>query len=446
VPRDDWGGAGLLGVTIKLDDYGGADERLVRVLEVQEHSPAAVAGLVPEQDFLLGTTACALESADVLARVLHENLDRVVELYVYNSASDMVRVVGLLPTYSWGNQDSLLGAEVGTGYLHRLPTSCRNSIGQSVERKVQVLVEKDKHDGGNLDLNEETVQMEPHLEMEVDSEDTALRTEASTKQPHQLGRAELSRSLDTEESMRSISLVSETGADNLPQQAQRSSQADEADATTTATAPEVTKEKDSHKSENNQSEGAPSKEPPSESKQQPSSPERTNEPSMEIPTSTFQPTEEKPDRKHFSEEAHASSASQLPPFPESAAMKKDGESSNPPPPPPPPPQQIPSNQSPSDLSPPPPPPPPAAVPPPPPPPPPGKQSPKKGTVEEDDDDDADHEDGPEEESDEGSNEGSDDDGEYEADSEEEDDDEGKESVKKSGFFSSFMPAPPKMHY
>jgi hypothetical protein len=34
-------GAGLLGVTIKLDDYGGADERLVRVLEVEDHSPAA---------------------------------------------------------------------------------------------------------------------------------------------------------------------------------------------------------------------------------------------------------------------------------------------------------------------------------------------------------------------------------------------------------------------
>ena len=34
-------GAGLLGVTIKLDNYGGADERLVRVLEVEEHSPAA---------------------------------------------------------------------------------------------------------------------------------------------------------------------------------------------------------------------------------------------------------------------------------------------------------------------------------------------------------------------------------------------------------------------
>ena len=41
VPRDDWGGAGLLGVTIRLDNYGGAEERMVRVLDVQPHSPAA---------------------------------------------------------------------------------------------------------------------------------------------------------------------------------------------------------------------------------------------------------------------------------------------------------------------------------------------------------------------------------------------------------------------
>ena len=40
VPRKDWGGAGLLGVTIRLDDYGGADERLVRVLEIDDDSPA----------------------------------------------------------------------------------------------------------------------------------------------------------------------------------------------------------------------------------------------------------------------------------------------------------------------------------------------------------------------------------------------------------------------
>lgn len=41
VPNEFEGGVGLLGVTIKLDNYGGADERLVRVLDVEEGSPAA---------------------------------------------------------------------------------------------------------------------------------------------------------------------------------------------------------------------------------------------------------------------------------------------------------------------------------------------------------------------------------------------------------------------
>jgi GRASP55/65 PDZ-like domain len=40
-PQEGWGGAGLLGVTIRLDNYGGAEDRLVRVLNVQPHSPAA---------------------------------------------------------------------------------------------------------------------------------------------------------------------------------------------------------------------------------------------------------------------------------------------------------------------------------------------------------------------------------------------------------------------
>ena len=151
VPRDNWGGAGLLGVTIKLDDYGGADERLVRVLEVvgtndnhndNASSPANLAGLIPGTDFLLGTTTTTLGSTELLAALLHQHLNKVLELYVYNSTTDVVRVVGLHPTYRWGSNggvsDSLLGAAVGTGYLHRLPESCRTTIGSSVERRVSI--------------------------------------------------------------------------------------------------------------------------------------------------------------------------------------------------------------------------------------------------------------------------------------------------------------------
>lgn len=169
--------------------------------------------MVPEHDFLLGTTACALESTDVLASVLYEHIDRVVELYVYNCISDVVRVVGLLPTYKWPNGTGLLGAEVGTGYLHGLPTSCRQTIGHSIERKVNVV------DANNDSLEEDNVQLEPHLEMEVvedieqyesdrhvhgsaalggeglyggknndDDDHIGLAAPRRTKQPHELGR------------------------------------------------------------------------------------------------------------------------------------------------------------------------------------------------------------------------------------------------------------------
>jgi hypothetical protein len=101
-----------------------------------------VAGLVPYKDYLLGTTTATLDSTETLAHLLKAHRDRVVELYVYNSDSDVVRVVALLPTLSWGGgvdnyRGGLLGASVGTGYLHRLPSSTRHTEGVSVERKVR---------------------------------------------------------------------------------------------------------------------------------------------------------------------------------------------------------------------------------------------------------------------------------------------------------------------
>ena len=181
IPDDTWGGAGLLGVTIRLDNYAGAEDRLVRVLSVQPKSPAAVAGLVPEKDFLLGTTHQTLESTNQLAAVLQEYQDHVVELYVYNTDSDIVRVVALMPTLSWGG-GGLLGAEVGTGYLHRLPASARETEGQSVERKVRyvrsVPCSSGSSGGGggndnNISDNKSSrgksrtvLELEPQLEME----------------------------------------------------------------------------------------------------------------------------------------------------------------------------------------------------------------------------------------------------------------------------------------
>ncbi|EGB04761.1 hypothetical protein AURANDRAFT_6242, partial [Aureococcus anophagefferens] len=113
-PTRNWGGQGMLGVTIRFDTYHKADEHLVRVLEVAPGSPAEIAGLRAGTDYLLGTAERVLNDECTL------HLDKPVEFYVYNTETDEVRVVVLLPTYSWGG-GGCLGAAVAHGYLHRLP-------------------------------------------------------------------------------------------------------------------------------------------------------------------------------------------------------------------------------------------------------------------------------------------------------------------------------------
>jgi len=214
-PSSTWGGAGLLGVTIRLDNYADAHTRMIRCLEVEQpNSPAALAGLVPFQDYLLGTTVQTLDSVETLAALLQAAADTVVELYVYNAVSDMVRVVALVPTLqressssngngnssngknrngknSSGSGSGLLGAQVGTGYLHRLPAAVQNTSGASVQRKVRHMAchtdkSNNKSDTPSKSKTPTTtvarspndpskgttlVEVEPQLEMEICNDD-----------------------------------------------------------------------------------------------------------------------------------------------------------------------------------------------------------------------------------------------------------------------------------
>lgn len=72
-----------------------------------------------------------------------------------------------MPTYKWGDGRGLLGAEVGTGYLHRLPSTSRTTSGTSIERRVRYVNENE--DGA--DNEEKMMEMEPQLEMEEAEED-----------------------------------------------------------------------------------------------------------------------------------------------------------------------------------------------------------------------------------------------------------------------------------
>ena len=55
-----WGGTGLLGATVRFDETEKAMNEGVRVLDVFEKSPAAHAGLIPYNDYLLASTDVSL--------------------------------------------------------------------------------------------------------------------------------------------------------------------------------------------------------------------------------------------------------------------------------------------------------------------------------------------------------------------------------------------------
>jgi len=115
-----WEGNGLLGATVRYDIINVDENQGIRVLEIFNNSPAVHAGLVPFQDFLLGTPQTAFHEIDELVEVVTANINQRMQVYVYNVDSETVREVELKPNNSWGG-DGCIGCDIGTGLLHRIP-------------------------------------------------------------------------------------------------------------------------------------------------------------------------------------------------------------------------------------------------------------------------------------------------------------------------------------
>lgn len=118
-PSANWGGQGLLGVSIRFCSFEGATENVWHVLEVHPSSPAELAGLRPFSDYIIGADSVMHESEDFFTLIeAHEG--RSLKLYVYNVNDDTCREVSITPNHTWGGEGSL-GCGVGYGYLHRIP-------------------------------------------------------------------------------------------------------------------------------------------------------------------------------------------------------------------------------------------------------------------------------------------------------------------------------------
>ena len=131
-PSRHWPGEGLLGITIRFDTFYGTSAQnydeggLIRVLSVDESSPAANAGIEPLETYLLGTPEIVFSSVEALQHCLLQHIDNSVEIYTYSTSTDEISITSLTPTKS-----KLLGAELGIGFLHVLPASLRQTPGKN---------------------------------------------------------------------------------------------------------------------------------------------------------------------------------------------------------------------------------------------------------------------------------------------------------------------------
>eukprot|EP00922_Rhytidocystis_sp_ex-Travisia-forbesii_P041445 GHVS01061907.1.p1 GENE.GHVS01061907.1~~GHVS01061907.1.p1 ORF type:complete len:519 (+),score=97.14 GHVS01061907.1:233-1789(+) len=131
-----WGGTGLLGATVRYDIFESASTQGVRVLDVFTNSPAASAGLVPYSDFILGTADIAFKDLDELIESVSGHIGRQLSLHVYNSETETLREVLIMPTWEWGGK-GCLGCDIGVGFIHRVPRSRHAPTEQSPEKSQQ---------------------------------------------------------------------------------------------------------------------------------------------------------------------------------------------------------------------------------------------------------------------------------------------------------------------
>ncbi|KAM9349726.1 Golgi reassembly-stacking protein 1a [Symphorus nematophorus] len=119
VPSNMWGGQGLLGASVRFCSYQGANENVWHVLDVEVSSPAALAGLQPHSDYIVGADQVLQDSEDFFSLIeAHEG--KPLKLLVYNTQTDACREVVVTPNGAWGGEGSL-GCGIGYGYLHRIP-------------------------------------------------------------------------------------------------------------------------------------------------------------------------------------------------------------------------------------------------------------------------------------------------------------------------------------
>ncbi|KYQ91761.1 golgi reassembly stacking protein [Tieghemostelium lacteum] len=129
-PSDSWGGQGLAGISIRYCSWSKILENVWHVLDVYLASPANEADLQTRTDYIVGTPDIILNEQEDFFTLINNNMYRPVQLYVYSSLTEHVRLVTITPNKNWGGSGSL-GCDIGYGLLHRIPTKKNNLTSQT---------------------------------------------------------------------------------------------------------------------------------------------------------------------------------------------------------------------------------------------------------------------------------------------------------------------------
>lgn len=100
-----------MGLSHSIAVPGGGTEGY-HVLRVQDHSPGKKAGLEAFFDFILAIGNTRLDQDnDTLKELLKANIDKEIQMTVFSSKTQNIRVVNIMPSTTWGGQ-GLLGVSI----------------------------------------------------------------------------------------------------------------------------------------------------------------------------------------------------------------------------------------------------------------------------------------------------------------------------------------------
>eukprot|EP00924_Labyrinthula_sp_SR-Ha-C_P008498 augustus_masked-scaffold_32-processed-gene-1.7-mRNA-1 protein AED:1.00 eAED:1.00 QI:0/-1/0/0/-1/1/1/0/324 len=178
-PNSNWGGKGLLGITISLVDINIADfhSNVLHVMNVKNNSPADKAFLKSDHDFIIGTRYWPFVGLPKFAETLKDCALITLEVFVFNTETDEVRNVRLRPKYEWyeiieyedetkppepKRGEGVLGCSLGQGLLHRIPEKSCLTIGKT--DKESFIVAKERFIPKPKPRKEEEVENVPGME------------------------------------------------------------------------------------------------------------------------------------------------------------------------------------------------------------------------------------------------------------------------------------------